>query len=107
MKKKKSYIDISILGYEDKEKYPIYVSENTFKRHVDLLLIGEEGKGNYVLVKDFHTFMYGHALLCRRKTFCHYCLQAFSTAGTFKSHINNYFETNGKKIIKVPRFLKR
>ena len=28
---------ISVFGYEIKEKYPIYVSKNTFKRHVDLL----------------------------------------------------------------------
>ena len=36
-KKKKKSIGISVFGYENKEKYPIYVSENTFKRYVDLL----------------------------------------------------------------------
>ena len=30
-----------------------YVSRNTFKRHVDVLLIGEEGKKDYFLINDF------------------------------------------------------
>lgn len=28
------------------------MSQNTFKRHIDLLLIGEERKSHYVLIKD-------------------------------------------------------
>ena len=39
-------------GYESKEKFPIYLSRNTFKGHVDLLLMGEEGKRHYVIIKD-------------------------------------------------------
>ena len=31
-------------------------------KHVDLLLIGEEGKRHIVLIKDFNTFMYYHTL---------------------------------------------
>ena len=38
--------------------------------HVDLLLIGEEGKRHYVLLKDFNTFMYDHTLHRRREHFC-------------------------------------
>ena len=30
-------------------------------KYVDLLLIGEEGKRQYVLIKDFDTLMYGHS----------------------------------------------
>ena len=32
------------------------------EKHADLLLIGENGKGCYVLIKDFNTFMYDHIL---------------------------------------------
>ena len=32
------------------------------KLQVDLLLIGEEGKRHYVLIKDFNTFMCDHIL---------------------------------------------
>ena len=31
-------------------------------KHVDLLLIGEEGKRHIVLIKDFNIFMYYHTL---------------------------------------------
>ena len=41
-------LDFSIFGIENKEKYLIYVLKNTFERHVDLLLIGEEGKRHHV-----------------------------------------------------------
>ena len=89
LKKKKNCISISVFGYKKKEKYPIYVSKNTFKRHVDLLLIGEEGKRYYVLIKDFNTCMYDHILHRERKQFCHYYLQAFSIAVILVlSHVN-------------------
>ena len=48
--------------------------------------MGEEGKRNYVLIKDFNTFMHDYTLHCGRKHFCRYCLQAFSTEKTLKCH---------------------
>ena len=54
----------------NKVKYPIYESKNCFgEKHVDLLLIQEEGKRDYDLIKDFNTFMYDHALHHGRKHF--------------------------------------
>ena len=45
-------ICISVFGYENKEKHLIYVSKKCYEdNHVDLLLIGEEGKRHYVLSK--------------------------------------------------------
>ena len=45
IKKKKNSIDISVFDYENKEKYPIYVSKKCCEeKHVYLLLIGEERK---------------------------------------------------------------
>ena len=41
---KTSYISISIFGYENKEKYPIYASRNTFKKHIDLLLLEKKNR---------------------------------------------------------------
>ena len=49
-------------------------------KHVDLLLIGEEEKKHYVLIKDFNSFMYDHTLHPGRKHFSRYCLQALRTA---------------------------
>ena len=64
--KKRNCIGISVFCYESKKKHQIYLSKNTIRRHVDLSLIGEQGKGHYVLIKDFDTFIYGHKLHRRR-----------------------------------------
>ena len=64
---------------KNKEKYLICLSKNALKKkHIDLLLI-EEDKWHYVLIKVFNTFMYDHTPHSGKKYFCSYCLQAFST----------------------------
>ena len=56
-----------VFGYESKEKQPIYVSKKCCEeKRDDLLLIGEEGKIHYVLIKDFNTFIYNHTLHRRK-----------------------------------------
>ena len=68
--KRHNSIAISILGYENMEKYPIYVSKQSYEeKHVDLLLIGEEGKRHHVLIKDFNAFMFDHTWHCGKKCF--------------------------------------
>ena len=66
---KNNYINISVFGCENKEKYLIHASKITFEKHVDLLLIRKEGKRHYVLIKDCSTFMYDHKLHHVRKCF--------------------------------------
>ena len=43
--------------------------------------------------------MCDHTLHCRRKRFCRYCLQAFSTEEILTSHIKDWFKINGKQRI--------
>ena len=87
MKKKRQSVGISIFGYENKVKYPIYVSKKCCEdKHVHLLLIGE-GEKIQILIKDFNPFMLGHTLHRRRKHFCRYCVQAFRTAEKLKLKI--------------------
>ena len=58
---KKNSIDISVFGYENKERHPIYISKKCCEeKHVDLLIIREEGKIHYAFIQDFNTFMYDH-----------------------------------------------
>ena len=42
--------------------------------------------------------MFDKTLYHRRKRFCRYCSQAFST-----DKVLNYFEINGKQRIKIPK----
>ena len=52
----------------------MYQKNAVKKRHVDLLLIGEEGKRHYVLINGFNTFMHDHILYHGKKHFYCYCL---------------------------------
>ena len=50
--KKENFIGISVFGYENEGKHPIYVLKKCYEeKNVDLLLIGEEGKRHYVPLK--------------------------------------------------------
>ena len=69
------------------------------EKHVDFLLIGEEEKRHYVLIKGFNTFTYCHALHRRKKHLYRYCLQAFLTEEILKFHIKDCFKINGKQRI--------
>ena len=101
---KNNSIGISVFSYEYKEKYQIYVSKKCCEEnHVYLLLIGEEVKRRYALIKDFNPFIYDHALHRGKNIFCHYCLQAFSTEEILKRHIKDCFKINGKQRIIMPR----
>ena len=75
------------------------------EEHVDSLLIGEEGKRHYVLIKDFNTFMYDHTLHHGRKHFCCYCLQAFRTEEKLECHVEDCckIKINRKQRIKMPK----
>ena len=53
---KMNSIEISGFAQENKEKYLLYVSKNTFKKHVDLL--DGEDKKHYVFIKGFNIFIF-------------------------------------------------
>ena len=99
-------IGINVFGYENKEKYPIYASKQCCEeKHVDSILIGEEGARNYALIKDFSTFMYDHTIHRGRKKFYRCCLQAFSTEEILKSHIKVCFKIKDKQRIMMSKKL--
>ena len=78
-------IDISVFGHETKEKHPVYLSKKCCEdKHVDLLLIGEEGKKRYVPIKYLDTFMYNHTLHHRKKTFLLLLFASFQYKGNVK-----------------------
>ena len=99
---KENSVSISVFGYENNVKYPIYASKKCCEgKHVDSLLIVEEEKKRYLLIEDFNKFMYDHTSHCGRKHFCSYCLQAFSSEEILKSHIKDCLKNNDKQTIKI------
>ena len=100
---KKNSIDISVFGYENREKHPIYVSKICYEeKHVDSLLIGEREKKTLCSYQGFNRFMYDHSSHRGRKHFCHYYLHAFFTGEILKRHIKDCFKVNGRQTIKMP-----
>ena len=99
---KQNEININVFGYENKQPYPIYLSKEKYKNHMELLLITEKENKNYVLIKDFNRFMYNKTKHEHRKHFCMHCLQCFSSESVFNNHKDNCIQVNGTQAVKMP-----
>ena len=69
---------------------------------MNLLLVTEETKTHYVLIKDFNKFMFNQTKHKERKDFCMYCLQCFSSENVLTNHKEICIQINGKQAIKMP-----
>ena len=96
-------MNINVFGYEDKQPYPIFISKEKYENIMNLLLITEDKKSHYVLIKDFNKFMYKQSKHKSKKHFCMHCLQCFSTEIILKNHKLNCLIINGKQAIKMPK----
>ena len=99
---KQNNICINLFGYEEKQKFPIYISKEKYQDHMELLLITEGENKHYVLIKDFNKFMFNQTKHEQRKYFCMYCLQCFSREDVLTEHKNNCISINGKQAINMP-----
>ena len=99
---KQNNICINLFGYEEKQKFPIFISKEKFIDHMELLLITEGENKHYVLIKDFNKFMFNQTKHEHRKHFCMYCLQCFSREDVLTEHKNNCISINGEQAIKMP-----
>ena len=70
---------------------------------MNLLLITEETKTHYVLIKDFNKFMYNQTKHKERKHFCMYCLQYFSSERVLNNHKKICLQVTGEQAIKMPK----
>ena len=99
---KQNNICINLFGYEEKQKFPIFISKEKFTDHMELLLITEDENNHYVLIKDFDKFMFNQTKNEQRKHYCVHCLQCFSREDVLTEHKNNCISINGKQAIKMP-----
>ena len=100
---KQNNICINLFGYEEKQKFPIYISKEKYQDHMELLLITEGENKHYVLIKDFNKFMFNQTKHEHKKYFCMYCLQCFSREDVLTEHKNNCILINGKQAINMPK----
>ena len=100
---KQNNIRINVFGYEIGQPFPIHTSKETFEDQMNLLLITEDEKKHYVLIKDFNAFMYNQSKHKEMKHFCMYCLQCFSSERILANHANNCLTINGMQAINMPK----
>ena len=97
---KQNDININVFGYENKQRYPIYISKEENEDCLNLLLITENENKHYVLIKDFNKFLYNQTK--QRKHFCMHCLQCFSSEKVLANHKENCIQINGTQAIRMP-----
>ena len=100
---KQNSIRINVFGYEHGQPFPIHIFKETFKDQMNLLLVTEDEKKHYVLIKDFNVFMYNQTKHKNKKHFCMYCLQCFSSERILANHVNNCLTINGAQAINMPK----
>ena len=100
---KQNDIPINVFGYENNEPFPIYISKEKFKNQMNLLLITKGEKKHYVIIKDFNRFMYNQTSHKRKKHFCMYCLQNFSTETILAKHFENCISISGVQCVNMPK----
>lgn len=85
-----------------KNHFPIYVSKEKYENCLNLLLITNDEKTHYVLIKYFNRFMYNQTKHKSKKHFCMFCLQHFTSEKILNNHKENCIEINGTQAIKMP-----
>ena len=96
---KKNNICINVFCYENDLNYLVDVSDQKFKNCLDLLLIANENKSHYVYIKDFNRFMCNKTKNEKKKYFCKFCLQCFSSEKVLQEHKGNCSVINGKQTV--------
>ena len=96
-------ICINVFGYENKLVFPIYISDQTFKNSIDLLLLINDDQYHYVYIKDFNTFMFHKTKQKYKKWFCKSCLQCFSSENVLIKHKEDCLSINGQQSINLEK----
>ena len=66
-----------------------YISERRGDEYkqVNLLVITEEDRSHYCIIKDLHKLVYNHSKHKGRKYLCRYCLHVYSAEKGYKEHL--------------------
>ena len=89
--------------YENKLVFPVYISDQTFKSSIDLLLLINVDKSHYVYIKDVNTFMFHKTKNKNKKWFYKSCLQCFSSENVLIKHKEDCLGINGPQSINLEK----
>ena len=97
---KQNNISVNIFGFEE-SFYPLFISKPQKDKHVNLLLIEEDGKTHYCLIKDLNRMLHSQSKHKGRKYFCTYCLHGFTSENLLMKH-KPVCETHGLQVTQLP-----
>ena len=83
--------------------FPVYISDQTFKSLIDLLLLIDADKSHYVSIKDFNTFLLHKTKNKNKKWFCKSCLQCFSSENVLIKHKEDCLSISGQQSINLKK----
>ena len=92
-----------MFGYENKLVFPVYISDQTFKSSIALLLLINDDQSHYVYIKDFNTFMFHKTKNKNKKWFCKSCLQCFSSENVLIKHKEACLSISGQESINLEK----
>ena len=98
-----NYIFVNVFGHENDLLFPVYISDQTFKSSIDLLLLINDDQSHYVYIKHFNTFMFHKTKNKNKKWFCKSCLQCFSSENVLIKHKEDCLSVNGQKSINLEK----
>ena len=96
-------ICVNVFGYENELVFPIYISDQTFKSSIDLLLLINDDKSHYVYIKDFNTSMFHKTKNKNKKWFYKRCLQGFSSENVLIKHKEDCLSISGQQSINLEK----
>ena len=88
--------------YENKLTFVIYISDQTFESTMDLLLVINKNKLDYLCNKNFDRFMF-HRTKNENKKYCKNCLQCFSSKNVLTEHKEVSLSINGTQSIRLEK----
>ena len=89
--------------YENKLVFPVYISNQTFKSSIDLLLLINDDQSHYVYIKDFNTIMFHKNKNKNKKWFCKSCLQCFSSENVLIKHKEDCLSISSQQSINLEK----
>ena len=94
---------VKVFAYENKLIFPIYVSDQSLKDSMDLLLLKNHNNSHYVYIKDFDRFLFHKTKNKNKKQFYRSCLQCFIRESVLIKHKENCLSINGKQSLKLKK----
>ena len=101
---KNNNVNVNVFGYEKEDGvFPIYISNSTHDRVVDLLLISDGNKKHYCWIKSFNKLMANRTEKSHNSMhYCKRCLQGYRTEKSLNKH-NEYCLLHGAQKIELPK----